>query len=772
MALILGTNGGDLLNTGTAGDDTYFAGLGGDSIVATRGNDLIRAGLTSSAAYWRSGFTTFDFDNVAYDSLASQNGYAATDVRIVVDLAAGTVTKSGPGGLALGVDTLVGADGVIGTDGNDVFNGRQTWDFDQFRGNAGNDTINGRGGYDGALYENATAAISVNLAAGTVSGNASVGTDTLREIEFVYGTGFADSYVATGFGGASTNRSSFGEDFNVFAPGSGDDTVVGNGGTVLNYGSSSVALSVNLGLQSGTSGAARVIVNAGTYAPGTGPGDDLVSGVYGIRAGAGNDTLVGGGRVNTVTSATAGSLTTLSTDESFELFRGAGGNDSINGGTGVDRAEYNLSGQSIGIDVKLAAGQVTGDLLLTGSDTLRGIESITGSYLDDVYDARGFTLTNAATASANAGDASIYRPAGETTASLAFNEFRPTAGDDVVLGNGATRVSFQQILIENLTGPQPSIIASFTSASAGAADYGLTDGGYGHVTFNGTFSLRGGAGNDSMTGNAGYQNLQGYYGNDTLSGGDGADLLFGFNGGDGTSQSNTVNRSSGFTDNDSLLGGAGNDLLRGEFGNDVLDGGSGSDTMDGGTGSDIYRVDVSTDVTIESVAGSSGGTDTVISLVSRSLGSNFERLTLSGSAAINGTGNSLANLITGNGAANIVNGGAGNDTLSGGAGADDFRFSTALSASGNADRITDFSVVSDRISLDDAIFAAAGPLGALNAAAFRSGSAAADASDRIVYNPATGQMYYDSDGSGSAAAILFATVTSGLALTAADFVIV
>lgn len=772
MALILGTNGTDLLNTGTAGDDTYFAGLGGDTIVATRGNDLIQAGLTSSAAYWRSGFATVDFDNVNYDSLAAQNGYAAGDVRIVVDLAAGTVTKTGPGGVALGVDTLVGADGVFGTDGNDVFNGRQTWDFDQFRGNAGNDTLNGRGGYDGALYENATAAISVDLAAGTVGGNASVGTDTLREIEFVYGTSFADTYVATGFGGASTNRSSFGEDFNVFAPGAGDDTVVGNGGTVLNYGSSNVALSVNLGLQSGAAGAARVIVNAGTYAPGTGPGDDLVSGAYGIRAGSGNDTLVGGGRVNTITGAATSTLTTLSTDESFELFRGAGGNDSINGSTGVDRAEYNLSGQSIGINVNLATGSVTGDLLLTGSDTLRGIESITGSYVDDVYDARGFTLTNAAAASANAGDASIYRPAGETTASLAFNEFRPTAGDDVVLGNGATRVSFQQILIETLTGPQPSIVASFTSASAGGADYGLTDGGYGHVTFSGTFSLRGGAGNDSMTGHVGYQNLQGYYGNDTLSGGDGADLLFGFNGGDGTSQSNTVNRSSGFTDNDSLLGGAGNDLLRGDFGNDVLDGGTGSDTMEGGSGSDTYRVDVTTDVTTESVAGSSGGTDTVISLASRTLGANLERLTLSGSAAINGTGNTLANVISGNAAANILNGAAGNDTLTGGGGADDFRFSSTLSASSNVDRITDFSVVSDRLSLDDAIFTAAGPVGALNAAAFRSGTAAADASDRIVYNAATGQLYYDADGNGAGAAVLFATLGTGLALSAADFFIV
>ena len=137
-----------------------------------------------------------------------------------------------------------------------------------------------------------------------------------------------------------------------------------------------------------------------------------------------------------------------------------------------------------------------------------------------------------------------------------------------------------------------------------------------------------------------------------------------------------------------------------------------------------------------------------------------------------GAGNSLANVIVGNAAANVINGGSGNDTLTGGAGADDFRFSTTLSASGNVDRISDFSVVADRISLDDAIFSAAGSLGALNAAAFRSGAAAADASDRIVYNPATGQVYYDADGNGAGAAVLFATVGTGLALTAADFFIV
>ena len=73
-----------------------------------------------------------------------------------------------------------------------------------FQGRGGNDFIDGGGGFDRALYwfrtdDNVTGGITVNLAAGTVIGDASVGSDTLRSIEAVRGTNFADSYDATGF---------------------------------------------------------------------------------------------------------------------------------------------------------------------------------------------------------------------------------------------------------------------------------------------------------------------------------------------------------------------------------------------------------------------------------------------------------------------------------------------------------------------------------------------------------------------------------------------
>lgn len=135
------------------------------------------------------------------------------------------------------------------------------------------------------------------------------------------------------------------------------------------------------------------------------------------------------------------------------------------------------------------------------------------------------------------------------------------------------------------------------------------------------------------------------------------------------------------------------------------------------------------------------------------------------SIAFNAT---IENAIGGSGA-DSLSGNAVSNTLTGGAGADNFYFKDPLSAALNIDTISDFSVPNDTIWLDSAVFTALAPGGALSADAFRSGASAADATDRILYNSANGALFYDSDGTGSVAAVQFASLSSGLAVTNADF---
>jgi Ca2+-binding RTX toxin-like protein len=108
-----------------------------------------------------------------------------------------------------------------------------------------------------------------------------------------------------------------------------------------------------------------------------------------------------------------------------------------------------------------------------------------------------------------------------------------------------------------------------------------------------------------------------------------------------------------------LYGTSGNDTLTGNANSNYLDGGLGADTLNGGVGDDTYVVDNASDVTTENA---NEGTDLVQSSVTRTLGANLENLTLTGSSTINGTGNTLNNVLSGNSAANTLTGNTGNDT--------------------------------------------------------------------------------------------------------------
>ncbi len=136
---------------------------------------------------------------------------------------------------------------------------------------------------------------------------------------------------------------------------------------------------------------------------------------------------------------------------------------------------------------------------------------------------------------------------------------------------------------------------------------------------------------------------------------------------------------SGSPGDDSLVGGdrddrifglAGNDTLLGGNGNDQLDGGPGSDQMRGGDGDDHCVVDAAGDAVLEDA---NRGYDTISSSVSYVLGNHIEVLKLTGTAAINATGNTFANRLEGNPGANLIDGGAGADTMAGGAGDDSYK---------------------------------------------------------------------------------------------------
>ena len=298
-------------------------------------------------------------------------------------------------------------------------------------------------------------------------------------------------------------------------------------------------------------------------------------------------------------------------------------------------------------------------------------------------------------------------------------------------------------------------------------------------------------GDDYITARLDGANIHAFGGNDTLYSGPISDFLDGGAGVDtasyvgilgpvtvtllnqGTIQ-NTVNAGNDVLVNmENLTGGRGNDNLTGNQFDNVLDGGPGNDAMTGGNGNDRFKVNSAGDQVIEATG---GGSDRVLASVDYVLAAGvwvelLRTNSQGGTSGIDLTGNEFANTVQGNAGANTLNGRAGNDTLQGFGGADTFFFNTALSASGNVDHILDYSVAADTIRLENAVFTGLAG-GTLAAGAFFIGAAAHDASDRIIYNSATGALSFDADGNGAGAAIRFATLSTGLALTNADFFVV
>jgi len=354
-----------------------------------------------------------------------------------------------------------------------------------------------------------------------------------------------------------------------------------------------------------------------------------------------------------------------------------------------------------------------------------------------------------------------------------------------------------------------AVIASL-SAPAGNAGFAAGD------TYNSIENLRGSGFADRLTGDAGNNILMGGGGVDLMEGGLGNDTyaidlltdvvteaanagidLVRVNvataGGTYTLAANVENSTLTNAVAFNLMGNGLNNVLTGNAQDNVILGGSGVDTMAGGLGNDTYGIDLLADVVTEAA---NAGIDLVRVNVATAggtynLAANVENSTLTNGVAFNLSGNGLNNVLTGNALANVLRGlegndslsgaggndtlfgGLGNDTLSGGSGADVFVFNFAPNLSTNFDRITDFNVADDTIQLENAVFTALGlATGTLSAAAFATGAAALDAADRVIYNPATGALFYDTNGSAAGGAIQIAALNTGLALTHNDFLII
>ncbi len=807
-------DGADSLDGGS-GDDTLSGHLGNDTLLGGEGDDLL-SGETGNDRI--DGGAGIDRARYYFDDPALNAG-----VRFDASAAGGTGTTTLADGLG-GIDTLIDVEGfqvsgsqygdtliggsgddrlagttnVGGLDGNDSMVGGAGNDW--FVASAGDDTLRGGSGIDTLeVNHRGVNGLPLDLSFAGFGGPAPIvlggglGSVVLSGIERLDITlsGVADRCVGSAgddtirghrgadtlIGGAGNDSlvgslaNAFELDLNELDGGQGDDTLDGSFGT-------------SVAVYEQAAGAVLVNLAAGTASDGEGGKDTLIL-LSGAVGSAFDDTLTG--------------------SERADQFTGMGGSDRIDGGAGADTVRYDRApAPAAGVTVDLAAQRASG--AGHGSDTLIGIEHAVGTMRDDRLsgDAADNQLEGLGGADRLAGASGA-----DTLIGGAGNDtLTGGAGDDRLLGDDLQGLALGDDLVS---------YASATLAVSVDLAAGTASGGHGSDTLSSIEGAIGGAGNDTLAGNAVGNLLQGQAGADLLDGRAGNDTLIGGIGNDtyivdaagdlideaGTApgEIDTVRSAVGWTLGANLeclvltgsarIDGSGNALantITGNNANNVLDGGAGNDTLTGGFGADTYVVDSAGDVVVETDP-FSGDIDTVRAAVNWTLGTNLERLVLTGTAA-NGIGNTLANTLTGNASANRLTGLAGNDTLRGGAGADtlsgglgndsllggsgadSFLFNTVGNASTNVDHLADFSAADDRLQLDDAVFAGIGPVGQIAATNFRLGAAAGDASDRVIYNSATGQLFYDADGSGAAAQVLFATVAAGTTLTAADIFII
>lgn len=710
---LTGNAGNDMLNGGSGndtmvggtGDDTYVVGASGDVVTenASEGTDTIQSSVTYTASanvenLVLTGTSSINATGNTLDNVLTGNsgnntlsGGAGSDSMsggagndtYVVDAAGDTVIELAIEGtdlvqasvtytLSAEVEnlTLTGS-GVINGTGNALDNALTgNTANNSLTGGAGNDTINGGTGNDTMIGGTGDDSYVVDSAADVITENANEGIDsvsssvsltlaanvenlTLTGSSGLSGTGNALDNQLTGNSGANTLDGGAGAD--TMAGGAGNDTYV-------------------------VDSASDIVTEL------AGQGTDTIQSSVTLTIGAEieNLTLTGASDIDGTGNAANNVLTGNSANNTLT---GLAGNDTLNGGAGSDSLLGGLGDDIYVVDV---AGDVVTELADEGTDTVQAALTYTlGANVENltltgsaVINGTGNTLNNVLVG--NTANNILTGDAGNDTldGGTGNDTMVGGTGDDTYVVNVAT-----DVVTEN-AGEGTDTINSAVTLTLGSNVENLT--------------LTGSSGN-SATGNSLANTLTGNSGANTLNGGTGADTMVGGSGNDtyvvddpgdvvtelagqgtdsvqtalaytlGSEVENlTLTGSAGVAGtgnalNNTLTGNSGNNLLTGLAGNDTLNGGAGSDAMTGGTGDDIYVVDVAGDSVTELT---DEGTDTVQTALTYTLGANVENLTLTGSSAVNGTGNELNNVLTGNSGNNTLTGGAGNDTINGGTGND------------------------------------------------------------------------------------------------------
>ncbi len=694
---ITGTSANNVL-TGTAGDDTIY-GLGGndtlngnggvDTLVGGIGNDiyvvdsvgdktieLVNEGtdLVQSSISWTLGT---NLENLTLTGTANVNGTGNSAVNIITGNAGNNVLNGG-GGLdtligGLGDDTyVVDQTGVIITEaasaGTDTVQSSVTWILGNnlenliltgsaaingtgntlaniitgnsadniLNGGTGADTLIGGFGNDTYVVDNVGDALVEQLGQGIDTVQSSISYTLLANFENLTLTGTAN---INGTGNALDNIITGNTGNNILDGGLGGDTLIGNIGN-------DTYLVDSLG---------DTIVEAASA------GTDLVKSSIDWTLGDNleNLTLIGTANINAIGNSTVNTIT------------GNAGSNILNGGGGVDILVGGLGDDTYIVD---QVGVITTEAANAGTDTVQS--SVTWTLATNI---ENLTLVGAA-----AIDGTGNTLSNVIIGNSAANVLNGGTGADTLIGG----LGDDTYVVDNIGDIVTELTGQGVDLVQASIAWTLADN-FENLTLTGTAAING-TGNaldNVITGNGGNNVLNGGLGADTLIGGLGNDTYVVDNVGDITAElagggTDLVQASLSWMlgselDNLTLTGfanidGAGNilaNVITGNAGNNILNGAGGLDTLIGGLGDDTYVVDVAGVITTEAAG---AGTDIVQSSVTWTLATNIEKLSLTGSASINGTGNTLANIIIGNAADNILNGGTGADTLIGGLGNDTY----------------------------------------------------------------------------------------------------